>query len=211
MCSHRGDLAFTNHFQGNTYSSQKLSNSRWAPGGFEDQRIADQKMAIDQTPNNKATTAPATSIHTSRWSTDPVEHNKTQRKTKLNQKGYSTNERPPSSFRPKQKCRGTGTNTYKTSTAKTTATSRRLIGPLSEEEKSVKMETPFFDPEKHKGLGSSRWANDDEPSPSVTQTTVTPRRIIGPLSDEEKTVHMENLFFDPKKHKGLGSSRWANE
>lgn len=211
MSSHRGDLAFTNPFQEKTSSPQKLSNSRCAPGGFEDQRIADQKIAIDQAPNNKATTPPATSIHTSRWSTGPVEQNKTQRKTKSNQKCYSISERLPSNLRPRQQRRGTGTNTYKPSPAKTTATPRRLIGPLSEEEESVKMENPFLDPEKHQGLGSSRWVNDDDPSSSVTQTTVTPRRIIGPLSDEEKTVHMENPFFDPKKHKGLGSSRWANE
>lgn len=214
MSSHRGDLAFTVPSQENISSPKKLINSRWAPGGFEDQRVTDQKMAFQQGPDDQPTTPSAKGIHSSRWATGPAKRKQTQHKMEINfdQKNQKIKENKPSNLKSKQGRRGTGAKAYKSSsTSKTTATPRRLIGPLSEEEKSIKMENPFFDSEKHKGLGSSRWANNGEPSPSVAQTTVAPRRIIGPLSDEEKTVHMENPFFDPKKHKGLGSSRWANE
>lgn len=210
MSSHRGDLAFTNPLHEDTSATKKLANSRWAPGGFEDQMISNQQMAIDQAPNNKATTtALATGIYSSRWATGPAEHIQTQhkKKTRFNQKrGQKATEKKHLNLVPNQPF--LGTNNHEPSTTKTIATPSRLVGELSEEEKIVKMENPFFDPEKHKGLGSSRWANNDEPS-FATQTTATPRRIIGELSGDEKAVKVENPFFDPKKHKGLGSSRWA--
>lgn len=214
MSSHRGDLAFTNPPQENSSSPKKLVNSRWAPGGFEDQRIADQKIFYEQGPNGKETTPSAKRIHSSRWTTGPAERKQTQRKMEIdfNPKDHKINENESSNLNSKQRRRGIGARADKSSsTSKTTATPRRIIGPLSEEEMIVKMENPFFDPYKHKGLGSSRWANDDAPASSDTQTIATPRRIIGSLSEEENTFKMENPFFDPQKHKGLGSSRWANE
>lgn len=211
MSSHRGDLALTNPPQENTSSAKKLAASRWAPGGFEDQNIAKQKMAKEQAPNNKAATPPANGIHSSRWASGPAEHSQTWRKKKANfsQRGSKISEKNHAKLTSNQPRRGNG-NYEPPTNPKTTVTPRRLIGPLSEEENTVHMENPFFDPKKHKGLGSSRWANNDEPS-TTTETTATPQRIIGPLSEEEKAVKMENPFFDPKKHKGLGSSRWANE
>lgn len=210
MSSHRGDLSSTNPPQENISSPKKLAASRWAPGGFEDQSMANQNTAKEQTQNNKANTPPANGIHSSRWAMGPAEHNQTlhKKKANFNQKGHKISENNRSNLirnQPRPR-----TNNYELpSTTRTMVAPRRLVGPLTDEEKTVNMENPFFDPEKHKGLGSSRWANNDEPS-SITQTNFTPRRIIGPLSEEETTVHMENPFFDPKKHKGLGSSRWAN-
>lgn len=198
-----------NTSQENTTPPKKLANSRWAPGSFEDQKIPDQKMTNNQPSNDNAITLPSKNIASSRWATGHAPHTKTLHKknTHFSQKGYKSAEKKHSSLISNQP--RVGTNDYKSSFGtKTKNTTQRLVGPLSEEN-SVKVENPFFNPEKHKGLGSSSWANNDE-SFSTSQTRNTTQRLIGPLSEEEKTAKMENPFFDPNKHNGLGSSRWAN-
>lgn len=161
MSSPRGDLAFTNPLQENTSSSKNLAASRWAPGGFEDQSMANQKTAKEQAPNNKATIPLAKGIHSSRWATCPTERNQTWRKqkTNFNQKESKIREKNHLNLILNQPRRGTS-NYEPPSTTNTMVTPRRIIGPLSEEEMTVKVENPFFDPKKHKGLGSSRWANE---------------------------------------------------
>lgn len=47
----------------------------------------------------------------------------------------------------------------------------------------------------------------------TTKTTLAekPRRITGPLSEEDQMVKVENPSFDPNKQKSLSNSRWADE
>lgn len=147
----------TSNFKASTNKAAKpmdksLATSRWASGTIdqemEDQRITDFEMAtvkIAKTTSN--------GLFNSRWATDSAKPDQTggnSSATKAQQGNHlnSTLMQPSHSH---------DRNTPLTT--KTNLTTRRIIGPLSEEEKTVKMENPFFDPEKHKGLSSSRWAD----------------------------------------------------
>lgn len=158
--SSRGISNLTMLPQEDTWVPEKLSASRWAPGGMEDQAKAMSK------PSDEKPTTPATNgLASSRWAADTPPNpsqigNKNLKAAKADQKNKnkknhqmkarnSTLNQP----RPNNKTRGTPAIT-------TPATARCIIGPLSAEEKEVKMENPFFDPTRHKGLASSRWANE---------------------------------------------------
>lgn len=165
--SYQGIPSFTN-LPEETRSPKNLAASRWAPGGAEDQIIANKMNGVEMTgvklSNDKASTTTAATtkgLASSRWSTNPSGHNQADKKKAMvtgNQKNKNNNENAASTAL--KHCRR-GTNNYKTApTANTMVTPCRIIGPLSEEEKTVKMENPFFNPNKHKGLGSSRWATE---------------------------------------------------
>lgn len=188
MSSHQDIPSFTNP-RNETWFPKKLAASRWAPGGAEDQMmeidsITDDKPSnikattatakglassqwfkdpVDNSPNSKATNTMAKGLSSSRWSTAPIEHRQIDNKKVVvaenKNKLKNENIEKASNMRLNQPRRGTakrGTNL----TTKMQSTPRRIIGPLSEEEQTVKMENPFFDPNKHKGLGSSRWATE---------------------------------------------------
>ncbi|KAJ0125250.1 hypothetical protein J7T55_006595 [Diaporthe amygdali] len=205
----------------NTWFFAGLAASRWAPGGIEEQKMAhqvvdqqttnqkvngqktnerklnnqktnNQKKSIQKTASDQASASTANGLASSRWAANPTETatknvntlkkgnqqvvkdeahvpsvngltkslwaaspaeatNQTvnKKKNKVDEAKHKTNQ--------KKNPHGTPTN-LPAPVAKTKATPRRIIGELSEE-KAVKMENPFFDPEKHKGLASSRWAN----------------------------------------------------
>ncbi|KAG6360418.1 hypothetical protein INS49_011478 [Diaporthe citri] len=155
--SYRGISNLPKLPQEDIWVPKKLSSSRSAPSGMED-----QAMAIS-TPSDEKTTTPATNgLASSRWAAVPAEPsqvgNKKAAKADQENKNKKNHQMKPRNStlnqpRPDNKTRGTPAIT-------TPATARRIIGPLSAEEKEVKMENPFFDPTKHKGLGSSRWANE---------------------------------------------------
>lgn len=157
--SHRGISSLTKLPQEDTWVPEKLSASRWAPGGMEDQRMDISKFSKDDMPT------PATDgLASSHWAPDPAEpsqtgNKKTARPDQKNNKKYpgmkaqkSTVNQPSPNF-------NNNNNHRETPIITAPSTARRIIGPLSAEEEEVKMENPFFDPAKHKGLGSSRWAN----------------------------------------------------
>ena len=163
MSPRRSDLASTSPAQENTRCSEALSASRWAPGGLEDQILASQKVANEQAPKDKATTPTAKGISSSRWATDPAEHDQTENKKVTNAILKKSNKNHPTS-KPSQQRLDTDKNVdtdniLPSTPTQATFSQRRIIGPLTEEEKTVKMENPFFNPEKDKGLSSSRWAN----------------------------------------------------
>lgn len=155
-----GKPNFTNLPQEDNMGPKKLADSRWAPGGIED-----QMMDIDEASNQNMPTPTTNGLASSRWAADPTGPNQAGNKkpTKPDQKSEKNNHqmKAPNSIlnqpRPKIKYNRGTRGTRGTTTP---ATTRRIIGPLSAEEQEVKMENPFFDPTKHKGLGSSRWANE---------------------------------------------------
>lgn len=152
--SYRGNSSLAQLAQEDTRVLKTLSASRWAPGGTED-----QAMATDNSSNKKTHTQLNNGLAGSRWAADTVDSSQTgtKRASKIGQKNQNKKNhqiKTPNSTinQPCQKI-----NTRETHTLTTPVTARRIIGALSAEEQ-VKMENPFFDPAKHKGLGSSRWA-----------------------------------------------------
>lgn len=148
-----------NNFKASTNKAPKpmtksLASSRWA-SGIIDQEMEDQQMTDVEMPTVKTIKTTTNGLFNSRWATDSAKPNHTggnKNATKVQQKNHlNTMLKRPS---PDSRDRKTPPTTNKTN-----LTNRRIIGPLSEEEKTVKMENPFFDPEKHKGLSSSRWAD----------------------------------------------------
>lgn len=171
--------SYTNLAKDNS-SPKKLAASRWAPGGAEDQMMAKNNMTGVEPSNNKAATATAKGLSNSRWSKDPVDKSSDNKATKgLSNSRWSACRGEYSQFGSKKKdmTANKNKNNEKASNAM-----------LNQPRRFTNLETP--------------------PTP---ETKPAPRCIIGPLSEEEKTVKMENPFFDPTKHKGLSSSRWANE
>ncbi|KAG6360419.1 hypothetical protein INS49_011479 [Diaporthe citri] len=136
-------------------TTNSLANSRWAPGAIDDQEMANQQMNNIQASTYKAPKPTTNGLVNSRWAADaaePYQSRNYNKDTKAQQKKY-TNSMLKKPFRDYHDHKTTPT------TNMTNAMPRRIIGPLSEEEKTVKMENPFFNPEKHKGLSSSRWAD----------------------------------------------------
>lgn len=133
--------------------TKSLATSRWASGPIN-QEMEDQKMTDVEMPTVKTIKTTTNGLLNSRWATDSAKPNQTggnSNATKGQQKNHLSSTLMQSSYSHDRKTPHTPN--------KTNLTTRRIIGPLSEEEKTVKMENPFFDPEKHKGLSSSRWAD----------------------------------------------------
>lgn len=153
--SYRGISSLTKLPLEDTWVPEKLSASRWAPGGMEDQR-----MDISKASNNNMLTPASNGLASSHWAADPTEPSQTSNKkaAKPDQKSKKKKNRQMKAPESLNQLRP-NYNNRETPTIKEPVTARRIIGPLSAEEEEVKMENPFFDPTKHKGLGSSRWAN----------------------------------------------------
>lgn len=157
--SHRRISSLTKLPQENNWVPEKLSASRWAPGGMED-----QAMDISEPLNEKTPTPANNNLASSRWAVDSADPSQTGKKTaKAYQKNKNKNKK---NHQQVKKLNSTSnqslknTNNHEAPSVTTEPTAQRVIGPLSQEEKEVKMENPFFDPTKHKGLSSSRWANE---------------------------------------------------
>lgn len=191
MSSHQNTQSSINLVKDNQ-SPKTLSASRWAPGGFEDQMMANNKTTAASTASTASTTRT------------------TATKGLLNSQWSNTffSDKPSS-------------NNATSSTANGLARSQWSTAPFDYSQINKKKGNAINHKNKHNNKarkkGSDvilnqprRGVNKYETSPT-TQTTLAPRRIIGPLSEEEQMVKMENPFFNPEKHKGLGSSRWATE
>lgn len=133
--------------------NKSLATSRWASGTI-DQEMEDQQMAGFEIPTVKIAKTTSNGLLNSRWATDSAKPNQTGGNSNAN-KAQHKNHLNSTLIQPSHSHDRKNTLTPN----KTNVTTRRIIGPLSEEEKTVKMENPFFDPEKHKGLSSSRWAD----------------------------------------------------
>lgn len=155
--SYRGTPSQTKLPQENNWVPEKLSASRWAPGGTED-----QAMVIDKPLNEEMPTPANSSLASSRWAADYAEPSQTGKKAaKADQRNKSKkNNQNLKTLHSTSKQPLKNNNNREADSATKKPTERRIIGPLSQEEKEVKMENPFFDPTKHKGLSSSRWANE---------------------------------------------------
>lgn len=187
MSSHQNTSSSINLVKDNP-SPKTLSASRWAPGGFEDQMMTNNQTTSDK-PSNTATTTATNGLPNPQWS--------------------NTFSDKPSS------------NKATSSTANGLARSQWSAAPFTYNQINKKKVNVIDHKKKHNNKASKkgsdvilnqprRGINKHETSPTK-QTTPAPRRIIGPLSEEEQMVKMENPFFNPEKHKGLGSSRWATE
>lgn len=133
--------------------TKSLATSRWASGPIN-QKMEDQQMTDVEMPTVKTIKTTTNGLLNSRWATDSAKPNQTggnSNATKGQQKNHLSSTLMQPSYSHDRKTPPTPD--------KINLTTRRIIGPLSEEEKTVKMENPFFDPEKHKGLSSSRWAD----------------------------------------------------
>lgn len=155
--SHRRISSLTKLPQENNWVPEKLSASRWAPGGMED-----QAMDISEPLNEETPTPASNSLATSRWAADSAKPSQPGKKTaKAYQKNKNKkNHQQVKTLRSALDQPLKSTDNHEAPIAATKPTANRIIGPLSQEEKEVKMENPFFDPTKHKGLSSSRWANE---------------------------------------------------
>ncbi|KAL1876961.1 hypothetical protein Daus18300_002568 [Diaporthe australafricana] len=119
---------------------RELALSRWAPGGIEDQNAAIENADTPKTSNIASSSESANATKPDNTTAD--------KQSKIASKDLN---KTPSN-------KETKTVGGKQDETETTA-SNRIIGPLTEEEKSVKLENPFFNPDKDKGLSSSRWTN----------------------------------------------------
>lgn len=142
-----------------TYKASKettnsLANSRWAADAIDDQKMGSQQMTNVKIPTDKASKPTTNGLLKSRWATDTAEPHRIR-----NRRGAKVQQKKGPNSMLKQPCQDSHDHKTHSSTNQTNATTHRIIGPLSEEEKTVKMENPFFNPEKHKGLSSSRWAD----------------------------------------------------
>ncbi|KAL1876962.1 hypothetical protein Daus18300_002569 [Diaporthe australafricana] len=105
-----------------------------------------------------------------------------------------------------------GGNAEHNKAAETTAATRRIIGPLSVEEQAVRVENPFFDPNKDKGLSSSRWAQDqDQPlsrwAPGgIEEQMASTEANTSPVNKVKKTINEKQVnTTGEKQHKGAGA------
>ncbi|KAI3397023.1 hypothetical protein diail_11258 [Diaporthe ilicicola] len=120
--------------EGNS-SFKGLGASRWASDGNEDQRIAEDEAL---------TTLPK-GLPSPRWATEE-EKNSTITKAKFT----TTKNNFPTT---KHKHSSMLYNDEKSPMNENTNPGHRIIGPLTAEEKTVRMENPCLDPTKDKGLG----------------------------------------------------------
>ncbi|KAK2607563.1 hypothetical protein N8I77_006227 [Diaporthe amygdali] len=201
-----------------TWFSEGLAASRWAPGGIEEQKIArqmvnqqtsnqkvntqktntqnindkktnHQKKSIQETVSDKASTSRANGLASSRWAAHPNE-TAIKKSTNTPKKGNQQ------IFKDKAHVQSVNGLTK----------SRWAASPAETTHSTVKVNEAIRKPNQKKNPHENP---TNLPAP-VINTKATARRIIGELSEEEKAVKMENPFFDPEKHKGLASSRWAN-
>lgn len=171
MSSHQDLASLTNLSKEDASSSKKLAASRWAPGGSEDQTVANDQITnnkmssnnatIDKVTTDKASTLAPKGLAKSMWSTDPAEGSQVDtKKVKATAKNKTYKDNNKASTLMLKQPHAAASTPEAPAPNEAEPQPRRIIGPLSEEEETVKMENPFFDPTKHKGLGSSRWANE---------------------------------------------------
>lgn len=138
MPSRQDVSTFVSLSRENKRSSKYLLASRWAPGGLEDKVESNDGSAF----GSKALTK-------FRSATEPTEYSQIGKKDKNKFNDEDSSAMPYQSFQ--------DSHTGKIpTTTNTKPTPRHIIDTLSEKNK-VKMENPFLDLDKHKGLGSSRW------------------------------------------------------
>ena len=168
MSSHQNNSPF-NNIPENIFPLKNLNASRVGLGGinsmFEYNKAINAKMMKEKMATNDGSALGAQALINPRWSKYHADSNQT---------GIKTTEKATEAENEK------GNPNKKN-------TSQMLTQPRQGT--------------KHEGSAS----------PTKTMPAQQSRRIICPLSKEEQTVKVENSFFDPKKHKGLRSSRWANE
>lgn len=193
MSAHR-DISASANLSPDTRASKGLAASRWAPDAIDGQKTTTQQLDTVKVPADKAPKAMANSLANSRWADVAINDQKT------------TTQQVNDIKVPTDKASKPTTNGLVNSRWAANAAEPRPIrnrgraAPKVQQKKypnSVLIQ-PTQDPHDHETL------------PSISKTSATTRCIIGPLSEEEKTVKMENPFFDPEKHKGLSSSRWAH-
>lgn len=130
--------------EASTPMTNSLTNSRWALDSLndKDQQMTGVKLPIDEAPNWKTN-----GLVNSRWASEaavahPAGNNKA---TKFQQKRHPNSILNQTRSRASRGCRATLT------TDNPTTTTHRIIGPLSEEEKTVKMEKPLLQPGEAQG------------------------------------------------------------
>lgn len=193
MSTHRDISAFANLSQ-DTQVSKGLAASRWAPDAIDGHKSTTEQLANVQVPTYKASKATTNSLANSRWAAGAIDGQKMASQ-------QMTNIKIPTDKASKPTTNGLFNSRWAADTAETRQIRNRGRGATKFQQKKYPnsiLKQPTQDPHNHKT------------PPSISKTNATTRCIIGPLSEEEKTVKMENPFFDPKKHKGLSSSRWAD-
>lgn len=192
MSTHRDISAFANLFQ-DTKVSKGLAASRWAPDAIDGgHKSTTEQLANVQVPTYKASKAKANSLANSRWAVGRIDGQKMASQ-------QMTNVMVPNNKTSKPTTNGLLNSRWAADTAEPLYThNSKAVKVQQKKDLKPMLKQPSQDSHDHKT------------PPLINKTNVTTRCIIGPLSEEEKTVKMENPFFDPKKHKGLSSSRWAD-
>lgn len=196
MSAHRDVSAFDS-FSQNIQVSKGLAASRWAPTAMDDQMMVDQPMTDVDVPANKASKPTINNLADSRWAPNATDDRKMANQQMTSMKG-------PTDRTPKPTSNGLVNSRWAADAVKPyqTQNSNKTI------EAQAQAQQKHLDPISNRSpFGASRGHNA---APVSNKPTTTTRRIIGALSEEEKTVKMENPFFNPEKHKGLSSSRWAD-
>lgn len=109
-------------------------------------------MDISEPLNDKTSNPASNALVTSRWAADSAEPSQTGKTTT---KAYQKNKHKTKKNHQQVKKLGSNlnqplksTDNHEAPSATTKPTAHRIIGPLSQEEKEVRMENPFFDPTK---------------------------------------------------------------
>lgn len=193
MSAHRDVSAFANLSQ-NIQVSKGLAASRWAPAAMDDQMMVEQPMTDVNVQTNKASKPTISSLNDSRWAFNATDDRKMARQQMARVKG-TTDETP------KPTSNGLVNSRWAAGAAEPHQTQNNKTIEAQAQQKHL---NPM--PNRPR----SRASRGHKSTPAFTKPITTTNRIIGPLSEEEKTVKMENPFFNPEKHKGLSSSRWAD-
>lgn len=169
-----------------------LAASRWAPGAVDNQQMKVQQMNKVKKPNNKAANPTTNSLTTSRWAPRTIDQRMANQQM--------TDLKLPTVKATKQATNGLVNSRWATNAPEAPQTGgNNNVREFQQKKANSMPNQPTF-----------RASNGVKTTPVTSKTHTTTRRIIGDLSEEEKTVSMENPFFDPEKHKGLASSRWAD-
>lgn len=195
MSAHR-DISASANLSPATRASKGLTASRWAPDAIDGQKTTTQQLVNVKVPADKAPKAMANSLANSRWADVIINDQKTTAQE-------VNNVKVPTDKASKPTTNGLVNFRWAANTAEPRPIRNRGRGAAKVQQKKYPnsvLNQPTRDPQDH----------ELETLPSISNTSATTRCIIGPLSEEEKTVKMENPFFDPEKHKGLSSSRWAH-
>lgn len=195
MSAHHDISAYANLSQ-DTRASKGLAASRWAPDAIDEQMTTTEQLVNVKVPTNKASKATTNSLANSRWAAAAINDQMTASQQMPNLKTTTHEASKPTT-------NGLGNSRWAADTTKPRQVrNRRGAKVQQKKDTSSILKQPRQQP--------SQDSHDHKTPLSTNKTNATTNRIIGPLSEEEKTVKMENPFFNPEKHKGLSSSRWAD-